>query len=1099
MSLATRCVVPSRLRSEYIVFRAKRPCKIFPRNSKRDLATETHVPNSLLHKILRSDKSEATNEEQGRKDIPRKRNDNNTSLREERKENFMIKESQRVFNEAEVEMLPNWLYKQIFNNSNRSNPPKHRVELALKHLKNQGYSKKSTDPNSYINPFELPQLCGNNLSEHFWRIGEQQAKPILDLAIQLVNSNLPIIPYINNEWNFMPGWTRYENGKNPTLVNFPNEHILCFVTKTFAKENYPAIACAASPTAWYSWVSPQLINTNNSKPGSLIPIGKLKDDRLIIGHNVGVDRTKIKEEYQFGETQNNFLDTMCLHVAVSGLCQRLRSDWEKYEKACQQKNEEYLLSAKQFQKIYDVSAMNELEEVYKFHCGNKLKKPIYNIFEKGTAEDLRYNFFETMSNCALEVKTIQEVLKKVLPRFLDVCPHPVSFAGVIHMGSMFLTTNKDWEEYIKNSELTYKYFNNCIESILKNLANTALKNGYKNAMKDPWLSQLDWSKGSKYADPKWYQNVYNYKTKKVKITANCNLAPILLKLKWMNYPLFHSKLHGWIYKVPIDDKNFRIKSVKCDFPKNPNILNYEPKFAEDITGNYFAIPSKGSKGRCGNPLAKRYIREYENGIISSEYSQAEVVFKMNAACTYWMSIRNRIKSQLLIYPKEHGIENVGLELTDSKDFGIILPKALPIGTITRRVVENTWATATNAKDYLIGSEHKSMIKAPKGYKIIGADVDSQEMWISSLISDAEFGFHGSTGMGFMTLQGNKTDGTDLHSRTAQILNISRMEAKVFNYSRLYGAGIASIVKMLEKSNPNIDSEEAKERVTTFFKKTKGEKCHHRFICGRAFWFGGSETYMVNRLEEIALSAKPQTPVLKCGITDALNSKYAESSYMTSRINWVVQSSGVDYLHLLLVSMNYLIKKYKIRARFMLSVHDDIRYLVKEDDEYRAALALQISNLWTRAMFSHMLGIEDLPISTAFFSGVDIDHVYRKEVDMDCMTISHQRKIKSGKSVSIHDILNHQMSLNEDKQDMSEDVGLDPIGIRMPKDKLWAPYKPSLTDVFIKAQSMTSFEEIEQLYHQIIESNNNKVRGFPKFPNINGYQNANRECRPQNTC
>ncbi|CAG8579919.1 7133_t:CDS:2 [Diversispora eburnea] len=1043
MLLPIRCVVPSRLRSEYlkyIIFRAKRPCKIFLRNSKRDLATETHVPNSLLHKILRSDKSEATSEEQSRnkKDIPCKEN-YKTSLREEQKENFMIKESQRIFNEAEVEMLPNWLYKQIFNNSNRSHPPKHRVELALKNLKNQ-------------------------------------AKPILDLAIQLADSNLPIIPYINNEWNFISGWTRYENGKKPTLVDFPNERILCLVTKTFAKENYPTIACAASPTAWYSWVSPRLVNVNNLKPGNLIPIGKLEDDRLIVGHNVGIDRTKIKEEYQFEETRNNFLDTMCLHVAVSGLCHRLRSDWVKYEKARQQKNEEYLLSAKKFQKIYDVSSMNKLEEVYKFHCGNKLEKSAYNIFKKGTVEDLRYKkiFFETMSNCALEVKTIQEVLKKVLPRFLDVCPHPVSFAGVIHMGNMFLTTNKEWEEYIYNSEYAYQYFNNSIESILENLANEALKNGYENAMKDPWLSQLDWSKGSKCINPKWYQNIYNYKTKKVKITASCNLAPILLKLKWMNYPLYYSKLHGWMYKVPVDDKNFRTKSVKCEFPKNPNILNYEPKFAEDIIGNYFAIPSKGSEGhRCGNPLAKRYMREYENGIISSEYSQAEMVFKMNAACTYWMSIRERIKSQLLIYPKEHGIENVDLELTDSKDLGIILPKALPIGTITRRVVENTWATATNAKDYLIGSEHKSMIKAPKGYKIIGADVDSQEMWISSLISDAEFGFHGSTGMGFMTLQGNKIDGTDLHSRTAQILNISRMEAKVFNYSRLYGAGIESVVEMLEKSNPNIDSEEAKERVSTFFKKTKGEKCHHRFICGRAFWFGGSETYMVNRLEEIALSAKPQTPVLKCGITDALTSRYAESNYMTSRINWVVQSSGVDYLHLLLVSMKYLIKKYKIRARFMLSVHDDIRYLVKEDDKYRAALALQIS--------------------------VDIDHVYRKETDMDCMTISHQHKIKPGKSVSIHDILNHQTSLNEDKQDANEDVGSDPIGIRMPKDKLWAPYKPSLTDAFIWAQSMTSFEEIEQLYHQIMESNKNKEKGFPKFQNINGYQNANRECQPQNTC
>ena len=40
--------------------------------------------------------------------------------------------------------------------------------------------------------------------------------------------------------------------------------------------------------------------------------------------------------------------------------------------------------------------------------------------------------------------------------------------------------------------------------------------------------------------------------------------------------------------------------------------------------------------------------------------------------------------------------------------------------------------------------------------------------------------------------------------------------------------------------------------------------------------------------------------------------------MTSRINWVVQSSAVDYLHLMLVCMKWLIDKYNIRCRFVLS-------------------------------------------------------------------------------------------------------------------------------------------------------------------------------------
>jgi DNA polymerase gamma 1 len=71
--------------------------------------------------------------------------------------------------------------------------------------------------------------------------------------------------------------------------------------------------------------------------------------------------------------------------------------------------------------------------------------------------------------------------------------------------------------------------------------------------------------------------------------------------------------------------------------------------------------------------------------------------------------------------------------------------------------------------------------------------------------------------------------------------------------------------------------------------------------------------------------------------------------MTSRVNWVVQSSAVDYLHLMLVCMKWLIDKYNIRCRFVLSknenfffcygvifddclgIHDEVRYICHIDD------------------------------------------------------------------------------------------------------------------------------------------------------------------------
>ena len=39
----------------------------------------------------------------------------------------------------------------------------------------------------------------------------------------------------------------------------------------------------------------------------------------------------------------------------------------------------------------------------------------------------------------------------------------------------------------------------------------------------------------------------------------------------------------------------------------------------------------------------------------------------------------------------------------------------------------------------------------------------------------------------------------------------------------------------------------------------------------------------------------------------------------------------------------------------------VRYLVRSEDRYRAALALQITNLLTRSMFAYRLGMKDLPL------------------------------------------------------------------------------------------------------------------------------------------
>jgi DNA polymerase gamma 1 len=170
------------------------------------------------------------------------------------------------------------------------------------------------------------------------------------------------------------------------------------------------------------------------------------------------------------------------------------------------------------------------------------------------------------------------------------------------------------------------------------------------------------------------------------------------------------------------------------------------------------------------------------------------------------------------------------------------------------------------------------------------------------------------------------------------------------------------IQLLHQFNPGISDVDAQRLGADLYESTKGQKLKSKVLNnGRAFWRGGSESVVFNKLEAIAEQDIPRTPILGCAITEALMQRYInKGGFMPSRINWAIQSSGVDYLHLMIVSMEHLINMYGIDARLSITVHDEIRYLVKSEDVYRAAMALQVANLWTRAMFCEQLGIYDLP-------------------------------------------------------------------------------------------------------------------------------------------
>ena len=1072
------------------------------------------------------------------------------------------------YNPLGIEMLPDRLHKQVFGNEevwqyeqapNRNNLqkciqhlrrhdllPKQLSEIDTvyeyhKHLSTAAETKSKLpqlEANSNDVVIDIPKLEGKNIDQHFRRLGDKYSHAYKLMATQIIENGSKIVQNMPQEWKRTPGWTRYEplgDGKfKVSYISYPLETTLVFDVETCMNdtvEHAPTLAVAMSEKAWYSWTSPRVLNEsicqkegpNGLNAKDLIPFqSSVDDEKVIIGHNVSFDRSFLCDQYSLKESKTKFLDTMSLHVCICGLTGLQRAVKVAHKRKLKDDGPTDPEEIDQSPWI-ERSSLNNLADVYEFHCNDQISKDDRNIFVEGTMDDVRQNFQSLMTYCANDVKATFRVFEVLFSKFSMRFPHPITLAGMLEMSTMYLPVNtNNWSKYIERSQSTYDEFEQRLSGALQELADDACSMSEHDYSKDVWLWDADWSHQSIRSNkskllawqkvqasngstrsidedvqeiyntksfmrrippflpgfPKWYRELCCQTSKAQTllegkewqpgpclITTQMRITPKLMRLTWNNYPIHHHQKYGWGYLVPNGDisalyvrppeghpyEHFpteelfklckdlprshifedlegpedslkedliraRIEELRDEIQSNSsNITRLLKKFSKkkkvssrfknehcedvDIPGAYFIrLPHKnGANFNVGNPLGKDFIGKMEDGTLSSfDNNLANLLLRHSLSLSYWKNNQKRIKSQMVV------------RLAGEQDQGAILPRVVVAGTVTRRAVEPTWLTASNQDTTRIGSELKAMIQAPPGYCFVGADVDSQELWIASLMGDSySYKIHGGTGLSYMTLRGSKSDKTDMHSKTASLIGITRDDAKVLNYARIYGAGQKFIERFLINTNPNLNSEQAKEKAKTIFKETKGE----RKFRSKIYWEGGTESATFNKLEEIASSPYPRTPVLECQISEALEPEQDQAKdFVTSRVNWVVQSSAVDFLHLLLINTKWLFDRLNIDGRFSISIHDEVRYLVRDEDRYKAAFALHLSNLLVRSYFAYKLNMRDLPISVAFFSSVDIDKCLRKEVSMDCKSPSNPHGLKEtygvpyGESLDIKETL-----------------------------------------------------------------------------------------------
>lgn len=870
----------------------------------------------------------------------------------ETKQNVEVPSKEYHENVVKIQMLPENLHTQLFPQISRSAGNKiqddHKSFKMKYDLERHGIDINSTERLADVN-LKLPPLRGKNIEEHFQEIGKEQVKPYHELLKPLIQLNS--LPNKPKTWSFQPGWTVYDPGSGKSkAVEYPLENGLVFDVEVCMSEGaMPTLATAVGCKHWYSWVSPRLaaevqeMKVKQKIPHytttELIPLG-VGSPKIIIGHNVSYDRARLREQYLIEDTKVRFLDTMSLHVCVSGVT--------SYQRALMKSKKD---PAPEDLDWLSQSSLNSLAEVHRLYCGGAaISKEERNVFVEGTLDDVREDFQNLMSYCSSDVAATHRILQKLFPLFEERFPHPVTLAGMLEMGSAYLPINKNWLRYIDESDLTYDELNIEAKYHLARRADEACR-----LMKDEkyrqhlWLWDEDWStqklklkatKSKKSASktinenlslpeneklsseekrlykkfqylydlkdqlparrpllpgyPAWYRKLCQKPPKDddrdcewtpgpSEISTGMQIAPKLLSLCWEGFPLHYTREHGWGFLVPFTTKSPEVEYenhtripieklvAQCPIPEFARAYASEDEsdyafsrlhkeldsklgkrefyskvnkkdhteglykgsgvWCNQILDNccfFLKLPHKNGKSlRVGNPLSRDFLNKFSDNVLSSGESESDIakrVIEIARMMSYWRNNRDRIIGQLVVWlcPEElpENLRNQNYE------YGAICPQVVTCGTLTRRAMEPTWMTASNSKKDRIGSELRAMVQAPPNYRIVGADVDSQELWIASVLGDAyAYGVHGATPLGWMTLSGTKSNGTDMHSITAKAVGISRDHAKVINYARIYGAGQNFAEGLLKQFNPTFSATEARSKAMKMFAITKGKKVY----------------------------------------------------------------------------------------------------------------------------------------------------------------------------------------------------------------------------------------------------------------------------------
>ena len=852
-------------------------------------------------------------------------------------------------------------YSKVFGVPPVENISQQEVNIIKSQLKPFNLDKPAQDETLSREPQLLP-LLGGSVTNHFETIAEallNLARPGLEDLLGGLDYRLMPVEYdIELERPSPPhelvldcknpGWTRFEylsNGWEVTQVDEPLEQGFTYDCETFVKGSpfaLPIIATAVSSKAYYLWLSEQFSDLENKVfdyEAALQDLPQLGTGKFVVCWNSSYDSVRYKERYeQVSNTPNNFFFcAMSAHIVSSGFNsgQRIRYMGIK-------KSEKYYRP-----KWFYAGSPANLVEAHNFHCVPLGAEPVEldtkktrNIFVKGeTLDEIRAEWEDIIPYAMNDALYTLRAFRAIYPKYCEAMPSSVSQAAHYLISHSNAYVSDDYYDWIDRCERLFAEASQEINSILVELGEAAYQQWLldpDSVETDPWYRHLNWHIPRGSTEPVWIRD-------RAKLTAKCNAASYLLRLKFQGHPVEKTKENGW-----------GSRTVKGKFTKVPH--------------------PEGTTANVGLLLSAKLVPLYEQGVLECETDDALRVLNLLKRVSLWTGYRKRM-SGLPIVNNTYAID------------------AIPHQTTTSRGGSTTVLTlASHCENSKIGAAVKTKLVAPKGYKYVGFDFEGQEGQIASLFASCKSGLTGSSGIEQLNLLGG------IHDKVQLELGVIRLCAKAQNYSVIYGCGIKKGANIVFLHHP----EKSKEECLAFSKKHsalyKGVK-----DTSTGIWSGGWASQTFNKMNSLISVEEPVNPVSGFKLPPAQTPYATGQIGSPAQLNWTIQSTGRHMLDCVIVSNWYWYEKLNLDARLALTCHDELRSIIIDEDVDRSVFVNHCSHLHSWALVHEKLEMVDFPVQRAF-TEISVDQVYRKSVDTSSLSISNFVEIETGYEVSILDSL-----------------------------------------------------------------------------------------------